>query len=88
MKWEMSWRLAKAKLAADAMARGTPPLRALYGDCGELSVHQLDAVLRDGPEEALDIVLADLVPEAPRTGVDQDRDPPSRRPNASAASSS
>ena len=72
----MSWRFAKAKFAADAIAPRYSSPRALYGDCGELSVHQLDAVLRDGPEEPLDIVLADLVPEAARTGVDQDRDPP------------
>jgi hypothetical protein len=50
------------------------PFRALYGGGGELLVRELDAVARGGREEALDVILADLVPEAPRPGVDQDRD--------------
>src|SRR5215207_4630100 len=52
------------------------PLRALYGGGGELPVNELDAVAWGGLEEALDVFLADLVPETPGTGVDQDRDPP------------
>src|SRR3712207_7192318 len=41
---------------------------------GELPVDQLDTILWSGLQEALDVVGADLVAEAPRSGVDQDRD--------------
>jgi hypothetical protein len=46
--------------------------RTPYGGSGELPVLQLYAVPLGSVHAALDVVLADLVPEAPRSGVDQD----------------
>src|SRR5215210_1585850 len=52
------------------------PFRTSYGRGGELPVLELYAVLLRRSHATLDVVLADLVPEAPRSGVDKDGDKP------------
>src|ERR687890_1166867 len=51
-----------------------PSLWALYGSCGELPILELYLVPFGRFHAALDVVLANLVPEAPGAGMDEHRD--------------
>ncbi len=56
------------------------PFGTLYGRGGELPVFEVYAVFAGRLHATLDIVLAYLMPQAPRAGVEEDRDPPRREP--------